>query len=193
MHYWVNGGGYNDNKCNDDRITTVIDDKLKKIYMIMIMTIVIFVIVTFLTIIIPLFMLLLNTMMGVLSRPFYAHLKDDVSIVCWTVCSGADQRKHQSFTSLAFVRGIHRSSVWQRVSNADFSACSAPSHYLNQCWNIVNWTFRKNRLQWNFNRNSSIFIQEIAFENLVCKMASILSRPQWVNFNPCIDKYLRLS
>ena len=51
---------------------------------------------------------------------------------------------------------------------------------MNQCWTIVNWTFR-NKLQWNFNRNSNIFIQEIAFENGVCKMVSILSRPQWVN------------
>ena len=57
--------------------------------------------------------------------------------------------------------------------------CSAPSHYLNQCWNIVNWTFR-NKNQWNWNWNSNIFIQEIVFENIVCKMASILSRPQWV-------------
>ena len=31
-----------------------------------------------------------------------------VSIVCWTVCSGVDQRKHQSSASLAFVRGFHR-------------------------------------------------------------------------------------
>ena len=31
-----------------------------------------------------------------------------VSIVRPTVCSGADQRKHQSSASLAFVRGIHR-------------------------------------------------------------------------------------
>ena len=31
-----------------------------------------------------------------------------VSIVCSTVCSGADQIKHQSSTSLAFVRRIHR-------------------------------------------------------------------------------------
>ena len=30
------------------------------------------------------------------------------SIVCSTVCSGADQRKHQSSASLACVRGIHR-------------------------------------------------------------------------------------
>ena len=31
-----------------------------------------------------------------------------VSIVCSTVCSGADQWKHQSSASLAFVKGIHR-------------------------------------------------------------------------------------
>ena len=34
-----------------------------------------------------------------------------VSIVCLTVCSGADQRKHRSYASLAFVMGIHRSPV----------------------------------------------------------------------------------
>ena len=33
------------------------------------------------------------------------------SIVCSTVDSGADQRKHQSSASLAFVRGTHRSLV----------------------------------------------------------------------------------
>ena len=54
-----------------------------------------------------------------------------------------------------------------------------PSHYLNQCWNIVNWTLGS-KLQWNFNRNSNIFIQENAIENIVCEMASILSRPQCV-------------
>ena len=31
-----------------------------------------------------------------------------LTIVCSTVYSGTDQRKHQSSTSLAFVRGIHR-------------------------------------------------------------------------------------
>ena len=34
-----------------------------------------------------------------------------VAIVSSTVCSGADQRKHQSSTPLAFVREIHRWSV----------------------------------------------------------------------------------
>ena len=34
-----------------------------------------------------------------------------VSIVYSTVCSGADQRKHQSFALLAFVTGINQGAV----------------------------------------------------------------------------------
>ena len=34
-----------------------------------------------------------------------------VSIVCFTVCLGTDQRKYQSSASLIFVRGIHRQPV----------------------------------------------------------------------------------
>ena len=53
-------------------------------------------------------------------RPFKQHHYSDaimsamasqitnVTIVYSTVCSGADQRKHQSSVSLAFVRGIYR-------------------------------------------------------------------------------------
>ena len=76
-------------------------------------------------------------------------------------------------------------------------AWTAASHYLNQCWNIVNWILR-NKLQWNFNRNSNIFIGENTFENVVCEMTVILSRPQCVNMespNRCItdiDKCLKL-
>ena len=62
-------------------------------------------------------------------------------------------------------------------------AWPAPSHYLNQCWDIVNWTLR-NKLHWNFNRYSYIFIQENSFENVVWKMAAILSRPQCVKITP---------
>ena len=60
-------------------------------------------------------------------------------------------------------------------------------HYLNQCWIIVNWTFR-NKLQWNLNRNSNIFIQENAFKSVVCETAAILSRPQCVNRNKTYSK-----
>ena len=34
-----------------------------------------------------------------------------------------------------------------------------PSHYLNRCWNIFNWT-PGNKLQWNFSCNSKLFIHE---------------------------------
>ena len=40
-------------------------------------------------------------------------------------------------------------------------AYSVASHYLIQCWVIVNWTLR-NKLQWNFNQNAKLFIHEIA-------------------------------
>ena len=64
-----------------------------------------------------------------------------------------------------------------------------PSHYLNQCWNVVNWTFR-DKLQWNCNWNSNIFIEENVFENVIWKMASILSWPQFVKYPKwyCITK-----
>ena len=42
-----------------------------------------------------------------------------VSICYSSVCSGADQRKHKSSASLAFVRGSHRRPVAQRASNAE--------------------------------------------------------------------------
>ena len=37
-----------------------------------------------------------------------------------------------------------------------------PSHYLNQCWCIVNWNLR-NKLKWNFNQNTILFIHENAY------------------------------
>ena len=58
-----------------------------------------------------------------------------------------------------------------------------PSHYLNQCWNIVNWTLG-NQLQRNFNLNSNIFTHENGFESVVCEMAAILSWPQCVKLTP---------
>ena len=46
-----------------------------------------------------------------------------------------------------------------------------------------------NKLQWNFNRNSNIFVQENSFENVVCKMAPILSLPQCVNKQNICEMY----
>ena len=78
-------------------------------------------------------------------------------------------------------------------SDNGLSPGRAPSHCLNYCWNIVNWTL-KNEFQWNCNQNSNIFIQENAFEHVVWKMEKwkILSRLQCVKlviFN-IKDRYL---
>ena len=56
-------------------------------------------------------------------------------------------------------------------------AWPVPRHYLNQWWNIVNWTLG-NKFQWNFHQNTTIFIH--VFENVVCGMVSILYRPQYI-------------
>ena len=38
------------------------------------------------------------------------------------------------------------------------------------------------QIQWNFNQNSNIFIKENEFENVIRKIATIFSRPQYVKF-----------
>ena len=53
-----------------------------------------------------------------------------------------------------------------------------PSHYLNQCWNIVCVTLGNKHLG-NL-RNLYIFTQENEFENVVFEMTAILSWPQCV-------------
>ena len=54
---------------------------------------------------------------------------------------------------------LYASVNQQSLVQITLVAWTEPSHYLNQCWNIVNWTLR-NKLHWNFNRNSNIFVQE---------------------------------
>ena len=61
-------------------------------------------------------------------------------------------------------------------------AWSALRHYLIQCWNIVNWTLRKyfNEI---LHRIQTFLFKKISFENVVWKMAAILSRPQCVKIS----------
>ena len=58
-----------------------------------------------------------------------------------------------------------------------------PSHSLNQCWVIVNWTPR-NKLQWNFNQNTKIFIHKIISEIVIWGMMVILSQA-WTQWSAC--------
>ena len=59
-------------------------------------------------------------------------------------------------------------------------AYSTPCHYLNHCWAIINWTLT-DKLQWNFNQNTKLFIYKNTPENIIWEMAAILSRGKWVN------------
>ena len=60
-------------------------------------------------------------------------------------------------SSLPLARNICVSESGQHCSRYWLVAYSAPSHYLNQYWVIVNWTL-KNKLQWNFSNKSNFFI-----------------------------------
>ena len=62
-----------------------------------------------------------------------------------------------------------------------------PSHYLDQCWFIVNQHLR-NKFQWNFNQNKAVFIRENKFEKVVCKMATILAWTECVNCMSIFNK-----
>ena len=79
-----------------------------------------------------------------------------VSIVCSTVCFGVDQRKYQSSTSLAFVRGIHR---WLMDSphKGQVTRKMFPFDNVIMWWNIFVLDlhiFLKHILMYNFTRLS---------------------------------------
>ena len=59
------------------------------------------------------------------------------------------------------------------------SAWSAPRHYLNQCRDIVKVAL-SNKLQWKIYPSSYTFINENAFDSVVCEISAILSRDQCV-------------
>ena len=95
-------------------------------------------------------------------------------------------------THWVWMRHICVSKLYQHWFRYWLVAWLAPSHYLNKCWDIiVNWAFG-NKFQWNSNQNqnTTVFISEHAFENVVWNMAAILSRPQCVNKNTCFFNFV---
>ena len=101
-----------------------------------------------------------------------------------------------SIAAIMFQPQFVNSSPHRCVSESDqhcfrqwLAACSAPSHYLNQCWLLVNWTLR-DKLQGNSDQNTKLFIHRNAFENIVCELVAILS---WGDEFIPMFAYLRLS
>ena len=90
---------------------------------------------------------------------FIFHLKE-----CWLLC----------LTHWGRVRHICVSKL---------TIISSDNGLSPERWNIVNLD-PGNKLQWNINQNSWIFIQENTSQNVVWKRAAILSRPQ------CVSEYM---
>ena len=118
-----------------------------------------------------------------LSRCPKAHLWGRYGVSCESSKSGCCQ----------WIAVIHCSVIFNRIIMTPdcsgkcwllWSYCLVQSHYLNQCRLYCQCTL-KNKIQWNLEENSNILIHENAFQNNACKMVSILSRTQCVNFWYC--------
>ena len=117
--------------------------------------------------------------------------ENEQSIIQSLQANGLKSRTPRILTHLPLVMHICESESGQHWFRLWLVAYLVPSHYLNQCWVIVNWTLR-NKLQWNFNRNSYIFLQENAFESVICKMVVMLSQPQCVKRKPTFIREMEL-
>ena len=84
---------------------------------------------------------------------------------CWCIYAGnyPCTINGEALTHLPRVPHIWVSELAHHCHRQWLAACSAPSHYLKQCWRFVNWAL-ENKSQWNFNRNFSIFIHKNALK-----------------------------
>ena len=81
---------------------------------------------------------------------------------------------HSSWSKHIFIKKISHHSFRQWLF-----ACSMPSHYqpmMTYCQLDLG-----NKFQWNFDKNTTIFIEENEVENVVCIMSAILSGHLCVN------------
>ena len=89
---------------------------------------------------------------NVFGVPQWYRYGANLSIICVT-------GNKKDLTNLPVVTHICISESGQHWLREWLVAYSAPSHCLNQCWIIVNWTLR-NKRQWNLNLNKQISIHE---------------------------------
>ena len=75
---------------------------------------------------------------GVVIMSIMASLVTSISIVYSTVCSNADQRKHQSSASLAFVRGCYRWPV-NSPHNGPVTRKMFPFDDVIMIWVLTHW------------------------------------------------------
>ena len=97
-----------------------------------------------------------------------------IHLACWTVIDSFDHHcLHWRWMIVCVMDTWVTCAIplWGRVTHIWL-------HKLTIIWTSAWILLIGNKLQWNFYPNSNIFIQENAFENVVCEMAPILSQPQ---------------
>ena len=134
------------------------------------------------------------------------YIKNILSFILLALCEGipsqwasnAEIDSKSTGHSLHYTRYyivVHRSFPnrhmisWWHFAPKRFHVCPAPIHYLNQWWRILNSTLR-NTFQWNIIWNSVVSIHRNAFENIVCEMAAMLSRPKCVKYQSSVNVQL---
>ena len=99
------------------------------------------------------------------------HICYNVGPVSWwetgSLHVGNDQTECTAFNK---INSSPPSAAYMSVNWASFGAEQATSHYLNQCWFIVNWN-PGNKFQWNLNGNSIIFYSRKC-KIVVCQIGS---------------------
>ena len=104
-------------------------------------------------------------------------------ILCqWYICNSSlyyvkDMNVKKMFVELIDFKylmwSVHRCCIYASVNWIIIGS----DNYINQCWIVANCA-RRNKLKWNFDRNTELYIHENAPENTVCEMVAILSR-EW--------------
>ena len=113
-----------------------------------------------------------------------ASLITSLAVVYSTVYSDADQRKHQSAASLAFVRGIHRDR-WIPRTMASYA------ENVSIWWRRHEYWIRIHVFPFvcglTYSASIKTFVRVNICEIVVCKGTSILSWPQCINTHHCVD------
>ena len=115
-----------------------------------------------------------------------------LSVKLWPFCPGGPLFHRMTISSAATnIRdSSHFNSLWpsdaiwrQRSGStlAQVMACCliAPSHYLNQCWLIIN-EVQWHSYQGNYTRDASTINHKNLFENYMSKMSFKIPRGQWI-------------
>ena len=93
-----------------------------------------------------------------------------LTIVYSSVYSGADERKHPSSASLAFVWGIHR---WPVI----YPHKGQVTRKMFPFDDVIMGTIKSSsvKFEWKYTK---MVLWETAFENIICKLVAILLGPQ---------------